>query len=128
MPTISADRALSAAAALLLLGAGTAAAAGGTIEIDPRTEAFATRAACEKALQIRHAAALARVAALPAGERSGSSVGKLERNGDEHLSYFERVALGSGTAEIDMPGSQSEQFTCRGSTLEHRIDYGTGRG
>lgn len=126
MPTISADRALKAAAALLLLGTGSAAPAGATIEIDPRTEAFATKAACEKALEIRHAAALARLAALPAEERGGSSVGKLKRDGGEHLSYVERVALGTGTAEIDMPGSQSEQFTCRGSILEHRIDYGTG--
>jgi hypothetical protein len=126
MPTISADRALRAAAALLLLGASGIARAGATIEIDPRTEAFATRADCERALGIRHAAALARVAALPAEERSSSSVGKLKRDGDEHLSYVERVALGAGTAEIDMPDSQSEQFTCRGNTLEHRIDYGTG--
>jgi hypothetical protein len=126
MPTISGDRALSAAAALLLLGGAGAASASGTIEIDPRTEAFASRADCEQALEQRHSAARSRLASLSPAEKRANNVGKLERNGDDQLSYAERVALGAGAAEIDMPGSQTEQFTCRGSTLEHRIDYGTG--
>jgi hypothetical protein len=126
MPTISADRALRAAAALFLLGSAAVASAGGTIEMDPRTEAFASRAACEKALEQRHSAARSRFESLSPSEKRGNKVGKLERNGDEHLSYVEKVELGAGTAEIDLPGSQTEQFTCRGSTLEHRIDYGMG--
>jgi hypothetical protein len=124
MPTISADRALRAAAALILLAMAGTASGSGTIEIDPRTEDFATRAACEKALEQRHSAARSRLASLSTAEKRGNSVGKLQRNGDDHLSYVETVGLGAGTAEIDMPGSQTEMFTCRGSTLEHRIDYG----
>jgi hypothetical protein len=123
MPTISNDRAgVRAAAALLLLAAGGAARGGPTIEIEPRTEAFATRAACERALEQRHSAALSRLASL---DRKGhDKVSPLERDGGEHLSYVEKVDLGAATA--DMPGSQTEQFTCLGSTLEHRIDFGMG--
>jgi hypothetical protein len=125
MPTISNDRlALKAAAALLLLASGGIARAGATIEIDPKTEAFATRGACEQALEKRRLAALARLDSLPPAERRGNSVGKLRRDGGEHLSYVELVDLGADPAETEMPRSQTEQFTCRGSTLEHRIDYG----
>lgn len=126
MPTISADRALRAAAALILLGGAGAAWASGTIEIDPRTEAFASRGACERALEQRHSAARSRLASLSPAEKRGNSVGKLKRNGDDQLSYAETVGLDAGTPEMDMPGSQTELFTCRGNTLEHRIDYGTG--
>jgi hypothetical protein len=117
---------MKAAAALLLLAVAGAASASGTIEIDPKTEDFATRAACEKALEQRHSAARSRLASLPPAEKRGNSVGKLKRNGEEHLSYVETVGLGADIAEIDLPGSQTEMFTCRGSTLEHRIDYGGG--
>jgi hypothetical protein len=124
MPTISADRAPKAAAALLLiLAAGGAARAGPMIEIDPRTEAFATRAACEQALEQRHSAARSRLASMSPAEKRGNSVGKLQRNGIEHLSYVEVVDLGAGAFEADMPRSQKELFTCRGNMLEHRIDY-----
>ena len=126
MPTISADRALSAAAVAALLGIAGAASASGTIEIDPRTEAFASRAGCEQALEQRHSAARSRFASLSPAEKRGSGVSKLKRDGDDQLSYAETVGLGGGTPEMDMPGSQTERFTCRGSTLEHRIDYGTG--
>ena len=115
------------AALLLLLAAGGAARAGPTIEIEPRTQAFATRAACEQALEQRHSAALARLAALSPAQKRGNAVGKLGRSG-EHLSYAERVDLGSGAPDSDMPGSQTERFTCRGSTLEHRIDFSAGTG
>lgn len=129
MPTISNDRfPVRSAAALALLGASAIAQAGPTIEIDPRTEAFATRAACERALEQRHSAARSRLESLSPAEKRGNSVGKLKRNADAHLSYAETVDLGGATAETDMPGSQTELFTCRGSTLEHRIDYGMGAG
>lgn len=126
MPTISNNRALGAAAALLLLCVGGAAWAGPTIEIDPRTEAFASRAACEQALEQRHSAARSRLASLPKAEKRGTSVGKLERDGDEQLSYVERVELGAEASDPAMPSSQTELFTCRGSTLERRVDYGMG--
>lgn len=128
MPTISNDRLVRAAAALLLLGASGPALASGTIEIDPRTEAFASRADCEKALESRHSAALARVATLPAQERRVSRVDALKRDGEEHLGYFEMLDLSVDTPEIRMPRSQTERFACRGSTLEHRIDYEAGGG
>lgn len=124
MPTISADRALKAAALSLLLGATGIAMAGPTIEIDPRTEDFASRAACEQALEKRHSAARSRLASLSRTEKRSNDIGKLKRNADDHLSYVETVDLGAETAEIDMPSRQTELFTCRGSTLEHRIDYG----
>jgi hypothetical protein len=127
MPTISADRALRAAAALLLLGAAGIARAGPTIEIDPRTEAFATPAACEKALERRHSAARSRLASLSPAQRRGNSVGELRRNGGEHLSYLEKLDLGAEEPDSNMPQSQTEQFTCRGSTLEHRVDYQASR-
>lgn len=113
---------------MLLLGAGSAATASGTIEIDPRTEAFASPAACEKALASRHAAALARVSALPAEERRISRVAALKRDGDENLGYVEMLDLSVDTPEIRMPRSQTEKFTCCGSALEHRIDYEAGGG
>lgn len=126
MPTISAERgALKAAAALLLLGLSGAAPASGTIEIDPRTEDFASRGACESALERRHAAAVSRLAALPAEERRTSRVETPRRDGHD-LSYFELLDLTVDTPEIRMPRSQTETFTCRGSTLEHRIDYEAG--
>ena len=125
MPTISNDRlAVRAAAALLLLGAGAMAWAGPTIEIDPRTEAFASTAACEQALEQRHSAARSRLESLPAAERRGTSVGKLKRNGDAQLSYVEKVELGAEASDPALPSSQTELFTCRGSTLERRVDYG----
>src|SRR3712207_4624507 len=88
MPTISADRALRAPAVLLLLSMAGAASASGTIEIDPRTEAFASRADCEQALEKRHSAAQSRLASLSGAERRGNKVGKLRRDG-QHLSYAE---------------------------------------
>ncbi|HEX8124480.1 MAG TPA: hypothetical protein VF548_02760 [Allosphingosinicella sp.] len=120
MPTISNDRPAVRAAAtlLLLLGASGIACAAPTIEIDPRTEAFASRADCEQALEQRHSAALSRLAALD--RKGGKAVSRLKREGGEHLSYVEKIDLG---ADADMPRSQTEQFTCRGSTLEHRIDF-----
>jgi hypothetical protein len=124
MPTISNDRLAVRAAALLLLGASGIASAGPTIEIDPKTEAFASRGACERALEQRRSAALSRLASLPAAEKRGTSVSELKRSDGEHLSYAEKVDLGA--AEPDTPESQTEQFTCRGSTLEHRIDFGMG--
>ncbi|HEX8468648.1 MAG TPA: hypothetical protein VF620_12680 [Allosphingosinicella sp.] len=111
--------------ALLLLCMAGAASASGTIEIDPRTEAFASRTACEKALERRHEAALARFAALPAEERRTSRVDALKRDGGE-LGFSEVLGLTGEALEIGMPGSQTESFTCRGSTLEHRIDYKAG--
>jgi hypothetical protein len=123
MPTISADRVLRAAALSLLLGASGIAVAGPTIEIDPRTEDFSSRAACEQALEKRHSAARSRLGSLSRAEKRANDIGKLKRNGDDHLSYVETVDLGAETAEIDMPSRQTELFTCRGSTLEHRIDY-----
>ena len=108
---------------MLLLGAGAIARAGPTIEIDPRTEAFATRAACEEALEQRHSAARSRLASLSRADRRGNSVGDLKRSGGEHLSYVETLDLAVGQTDPDMPASQTEQFTCRGSTLEHRVDY-----
>jgi hypothetical protein len=109
---------------LLLLGLGGMARAGATIEIDPRTEAFATRAACEQALEQRHSAAVSRLASLD--PKGGNAVSRLKRDGGEHLSYLEKVDLRGATPDADMPGSQTERFTCRGSTLEHRIDFGMG--
>jgi hypothetical protein len=111
-----------AAAALLVLGIGGTALASGTIEFDPRTENFASRGACERALEGRHSAALSRLAALPAEERRTSRVDALKRVGDD-LGYFEILDLSVDTPEIRMPRNQTEKFTCRGSTLEHRIDY-----
>jgi hypothetical protein len=125
MRTISNDRwPVRAAAALLLLVAGEAALASGMIEIDPRSENFASTAACEQALERRHQAALSRLAALPAKERRTGRVDTLKRNGPD-LGYFELLDLSVDTPEIRMPRSQTESFTCRGSTLEHRIDYGS---
>ncbi len=128
MPTISADRALRAATLVLLVGATGIAVAGPTIEIDPRTEDFASRAACEQALEKRHSAARSRLDSLPRAEKRGSDIGKLKRNAEDHLSYVEMVDLGAEAAEIELPKRQTEMFTCRGSTLEHRIDYGLGGG
>jgi len=62
------------ATALFLMATAAPALAGFTLEIDPRTESFASRAACEQALEIRHSAALARFAALPAKERRSGRV------------------------------------------------------
>ena len=127
MPTISADQALlRGAAVLLLLGAGAAALASGTIEIDPRFHDYGSRAACEEVLKRRHGAALARFAATPADERRTSRVDVLKRDGDEHLTYFELLDLTVETPEVIMPRSQTELFTCRGSLLEHRISYEAG--
>jgi hypothetical protein len=124
MPIISNDRALRAAAILALLGASAIARAGPTIEIEPRSEAFATRAACERALEQRHSAALTRLAAT---DRKGvDQVSRLQRDGEKHLSYVEKVDLGADPSESAMPGSQTEQFTCRGSTLEHRVEFEAG--
>jgi hypothetical protein len=107
---------------LLLLVVAAAASASGTIEIDPRTEDFASRADCEKALERRHEAALSRFAALPAQERRTGRVDPLKRDAGG-LGYSEVLGLGDDASEIGISGSQTESFTCRGSTLEHRIDY-----
>ncbi|HLL30327.1 MAG TPA: hypothetical protein VK403_04960 [Allosphingosinicella sp.] len=115
---------MRAAAALLLLGAGGAAWAGSTIEIDPKYESFESRAACEEALQRRHGAALARFAALPAKQRRSNRVHALKRNADEQLGYYEVLDLTEGPPDEIMPGSQTEEFTCRGNRLEHRISMG----
>ena len=109
-------------AALLALAAAGTALAGPTIEIDPRTEDFASRAACEKALKQRHAAALSRLDSLSEAQRRGNKVAELKRDGDEHLSYAEILDLGGDPADSLMPRSQTESFTCRGAQLEHRID------
>ena len=116
---------MRSAAALLLLAASTVARAGPTIEIDPKTKAFASRGACEQALEQRRSAALSRLESLPGAEKRGASVSELKRNG-EHLSYAERVDLAADEPDPDMPRSQTERFTCRGNTLEHRIDFGMG--
>jgi hypothetical protein len=116
------SRPASIAAVLPLLVMAAAAAASGTIEIDPRTEDFASRADCEKALERRHQAALTRFAALPAKERATSRVDALKREGGG-LGYSEVLGLTDDASEIGISGSQTESFTCRGSTLEHRIDY-----
>jgi hypothetical protein len=114
---------MRAAAVLLALAANGAAWAGPTIEIEPRTQAFASRAACEQALEQRHSAALSRLAAL---DRKGANkVTPLKRDG-EQLSYAERVDLGAGDPDSGISDSQTEQFTCRGNLLEHRIDFGAG--
>jgi hypothetical protein len=125
MPTISSERRpLRAAAALLLLAAAGPALAGPTIEIDPRFESFASRAACEQALQRRHGAALARFAALPAKERRGNRVDGLTRREDGHLGYLEVVDLSEGEQDALIPASQTESFTCLDNRLEHRISLG----
>ncbi|HEX8238196.1 MAG TPA: hypothetical protein VF574_00470 [Allosphingosinicella sp.] len=116
---------MRAAAVLLLIAAAAPAWAGFTLEIDPRTESFASRAACEQALEIRHSAALARFAALPAKERRGSRVEALTRSGGD-LAYLEILDLSADSAEAGMPRRQTETLACRGSTLEHRIDYEAG--
>ncbi|MEA3009644.1 MAG: hypothetical protein QOJ91_1336 [Sphingomonadales bacterium] len=115
---------MRAAAILLALAAAGAARAGPTVEIEPRTEAFASRAACEQALEQRHSAALSRLAALD--RKGGNKVTPLKRDGGEQLSYAERVDLGAGDPESGISDSQTEQFTCRGNLLEHRIDFGAG--
>ena len=125
MPTISADRALKAAV-LLLVGASAIARAGPTIEIDPKTEAFADRGACEQALEQRRSAALSRLDSLSPAEKRGTRISELKRGGSDQLSYAERVELAADGADSEMPGSQTEHFTCRGRMLEHRIDFGTG--
>jgi hypothetical protein len=123
MPTISNDRlAVRAAAALVLMATAAPAPAGFTLEIDPRTESFASRAACEQALEVRHSAALARFAALPPKERRSSRVEALTRTGGDLL-YLEILDLSADPAEAGMPRRQTERFTCRGSMLEHRIDF-----
>ncbi|HEU0100636.1 MAG TPA: hypothetical protein VFQ67_17890 [Allosphingosinicella sp.] len=117
-------RGAGAAAALLLAGVAGPAAAGGTLEFDPKYESFESRAACEAALQRRHGAALARLAALPAPERRSNRVDGLKRDGDEQLTYSEVLDLSSGTPDSIIPGSQTEYFTCRGNRLEHRVSLG----
>jgi hypothetical protein len=117
-------RPANVAAALFLIGAGGPALASGTIEFDPKFEAFESRTACEQALQRRHGAALARFAALPAPERRANRVDALKRDGDEQLTYFEVLDLGAGTPDPIMPGSQTETFTCLGNRLEHRVSLG----
>ena len=104
----------------MLLSASGIARAGPTIEIEPKAETFASRAACEQALEKRHSAALSRLASLD--RKDGNKVSRLERDRSKQLSYVEKVDLGA--ADSEMPGSQTEQFTCRGSTLEHRIEFG----
>ncbi|HET9638503.1 MAG TPA: hypothetical protein VFP12_04780 [Allosphingosinicella sp.] len=113
-----------AATALFLIGAGGAALASGTIEFDPKYESFDSRTACEAALQRRHGAALARFAALPAGERRSNRVDGLKRDSDEQLTYFEVLDLSGETPDPIMPGTQTEYFTCRGNRLEHRVSLG----
>ena len=113
-----------AAGALLLAGASGAAAAGATIEIDPKYESFESRAACERALERRHGAALARVAALPAKERVGNRVDPLKREEDGRLGYFEVLDLAGDSPDPLMPASQTELFTCRDNRLEHRVSLG----
>jgi hypothetical protein len=115
-----------AAAGLLLIFAGGSALASGTIEIDPRYESFASRAACEDALQRRHVAALARFAALPAPERRKNRVDPLKRTAGGQLGYLEVLDLTEGATDTAMPGSQTESFTCRDNRLEHRIDLAAG--
>jgi hypothetical protein len=127
MRTISNDRRTAkAAAALLLLAASGAAFAGATIEIDPKYESFESRAACEEALQRRHGAALARLAALPAKERLGNRVDRLKREDDGRLGYFEVLDLAGDAPDPLMPTSQTELFTCRDNRLEHRISLEAG--
>ncbi|MEO7179134.1 MAG: hypothetical protein ABIW83_09840 [Allosphingosinicella sp.] len=109
-------------ATLLVLGWSGAAAASATIEIDPKYENFESRSACEKALEQRHSAALSRVASLPPAERHGNKVAELERNGDQQLSYAEMLDLAGDSPDADMPGRQTELFTCLGARLEYRID------
>jgi hypothetical protein len=116
---------MRAAAALVLMAAAAPASAGFTLEIDPRTESFASRAACEQALESRHSAALARFAALPAKERRGSRVKALTRT-DGDLAYLEILDLSADPAEAGMPRRQTETLACHGSTLEHRIDFEAG--
>ena len=113
---------MRAAAVLLLIAAGGAVRAGPTIEIEPRTEAFADRAACEQALERRHSAAMSRLASLD--RKGGNKVTALKRDGGERLTYAERVDLGAGARDSGIADSQTEQFTCRGNLLEHRIDFG----
>ncbi len=115
---------MRAVAALLLLAASGSAWAGATIEIDPKYESFESRAACEAALERRHVAALARFAALPAGERRANRVDGLKRDKDSQLGYFEILDLTQEASDPLMPGSQTEYFTCRGSRLEHRVSLG----
>ena len=116
----------AAAAALLLIGSGGAALANGIIEFDPKYESFESRSACEQALQRRHGAALARLAALPAPERRSNRVDALKRDGDSQLGYFEVLDLGAETPDATMPGRQTETFTCLGNRLEHRVSLGDG--
>ena len=115
---------MRAAALLLLIGGGSAAPAT-TIEIDPRYESFASRSACEEALQRRHGAALDRFAALPAKERRANRVDALTRIGGQ-LGYLEVVDLTEGERDALIPASQTEYFTCRDNRLEHRIAIGEG--
>jgi hypothetical protein len=115
---------MRASAALLLLATGGAALASGTIELDPKYESFESPAACEAALHRRHGAALARLAALPVRERRANRVDGLKRNGEEQLTYVEVLDLTAAVPDAIMPGSQTEEFTCRGSRLEHRFLLG----
>src|SRR4051812_34632753 len=98
MPTISSERRpVKLAALLCLLGANGTALASGTIEFDPRTENFTSRAACEQALERRYRAAMSRLEALPAKERRTSRVDTLRRDRDEQLGYVEVVDLSVDT-------------------------------
>lgn len=95
--------------------------AGATIEIDPKYQSFESRTDCEDALQRRHGAAVARLAALPERERRNNRVDGLKRDNEEQLGYFEVLDLTAEAPDSIMPGSQTESFTCRGNRLEHRI-------
>lgn len=110
MPTISADRAPAiGVAALILMGAAGPEGPSGTIEFDPRVEAFESRSACEAALRRRHAAA-----AGPGAQSEGRTVRALGRDRESNLFYVEELDLGASM--------QVETFVCRGVRLEHRID------
>lgn len=124
MPTISSKppAARVAAAALLLLGANGAALAGGTIEIDPKFEKFEGAAACDSELVRRYTAAVVRVANLPQKEQRKIRVDLLS-NDDGRFTYVEWLDLTVERPDTVMPRSQTETFTCRGSTLEHRVEY-----
>jgi hypothetical protein len=110
----------SAAAFLLLPLLPTAAQASGIVREETDQKRFASRAACEKALEARYSATAGRVAALEPEERRRRTVEPPFRDDEGRLSYYEVLDNSIATGDMTMASSETDEYSCRGRVLEHR--------
>lgn len=108
-------------AALLLVSLSGSAAASGIVEASTDSKRYASRKACEKALRGLHSAAAARLTALPEGRRQEIRLETPFRDDGGDLSYFEVTDNSIRLPELTMPSSQTDEYSCKGRTLEHRF-------